>query len=267
MNENTKITVVIPAYNEEECIGDLLSDLKEQSFRNFEVILIDDGCTDRTAEIAKKFNAKIFFSGKHNLAFNRNLGIRNAKGEIIVNLDADFRVNKDFLKEIGKCFVDEGVGGIRVGEKLSQETLMERLDYLRTFCKYGGVAQSVRVFRKGIFYDEELRCFGEDVSMNKKVVGRIAICKKAQITHHRFHTVREVARSWRLYPSAFLYIKKYEGVKSLWKPMLPLIYPLIAPFIAIQRLIEYKDLRALLIPFYDLVRTFAYIDGMLDLKK
>jgi len=120
-----KISVIIPAYNEEKHIENLLSDLKRQTYKNFEAIVIDDCSTDRTVEIAKKFGIKILASGKHNLSHSRNLGIKASKGDIIVNLDADFRVNKKFLEEIEKTFKDSKVEGVKVSEDLAQDTLLE----------------------------------------------------------------------------------------------------------------------------------------------
>lgn len=98
--EKKKLSVIIPAYNEEEHIKNLLSDLKAQTYKNFEVIVVDDCSTDNTVEITKEFGVKILVSGRHNLSHSRNMGIKASKGEIVVNLDADFRVNKVFLEEV-----------------------------------------------------------------------------------------------------------------------------------------------------------------------
>lgn len=258
------ISVIIPTYNEEKNIGKLLSDLKNQTYKNFEVIVIDDFSTDKTVEIAKKFGAKIFFSGKHNLSYSRNLGIKKARGNILVNLDADFRINNKFLEEVNKCFKNTDAKGVKVAEKLSQDSLLEKLDYLRSFYKHEGFTLAVRVFKKGIFYDEDLKCFGEDVVINRKIKGGIAYCKKAKIAHHRFHSWRELINSWKKYPSVITFIKKYEGNTNLWKWFIPLFFPLFSPIVTLHRIFKFKKPISLLIPIYDFVRALAYIYGFLD---
>ena len=54
-----KLSVIIPSYNEEQDIGECLESLKKQSFKDFEIILVDDGSTDKTIEIAEKYDIEI----------------------------------------------------------------------------------------------------------------------------------------------------------------------------------------------------------------
>lgn len=259
------LSVIIPAYNEEENLENLLKDLRRQTYKKFETIVVDDASTDRTVEIANKHGAKVVVSGKHNLSHSRNLGIRKSKGGIIINLDADYRVNKRFLQKIAAAFKDPDISALKVSEILVQDTLTERLDYMRTFYKYGGYTLAIRVFRRGPLSDESLSCFGEDIAMNKKIKGKIGLCRAALIRHHRFHSFGEMMRSWRKYPTGWAYYKKYESTFSLLKWFIPFFYPIVSPVIAIHRLILFKDPRALLIPIYDLVRTLSYIEGALTL--
>lgn len=257
--------MIIPAFNEEDNLEKLLSDFKRQNYRNFEVVVVDDESSDNTIGVARKYGAKVVVSGRHNLSHSRNLGIKKSRGEIIVNMDADFRVNKRFLAEIAKSFRNPEISALKVGEILVQDTLTERLDYMRTFYKYGGYTLAIRVFRRGPLSDESLSCFGEDIAMNKKIKGKIGLCKAALIKHHRFHSFGEMVRSWRKYPTGWTYYRKYESPISLLKWFIPFFYPIVSPVIAIHRLMLFKDHRALLIPMYDLVRTLSYIEGALTL--
>jgi len=258
------ISVIIPTLNEAESLAKLLSDLKQQTYKNFEVIVVDEHSTDKTVKVAKESNAKILFSNKGNLSFARNLGIKKSKGTIIVNLDADFRINKEFLKGVLESFKDKKVQGIKVREMLEQDSLLERIDYLRSFYRYGDYTLSVRIFRKGITYDEDIKHFGEDMHIEKKIKDKIHYSDKSLIKHHRFHSFRDVIKSWKVYCSSFTFYKKYEGPMSILKGFIPLTFPIITPFITIHRLIKFKDPRALLIPLYDLIRAFSFIAGILD---
>ena len=94
MKENKKqVSIIVPAYNEESKIGEVLESLTSNGDLNGidkEVIVVDDGSTDKTAEIAKKYNIKIV-SHQKNRGYGASLktGIRSAKNDIIVIADAD----------------------------------------------------------------------------------------------------------------------------------------------------------------------------------
>jgi glycosyltransferase involved in cell wall biosynthesis len=88
-----KVSVVVPAYNEEATIGDIIkriTDTLAKSDYSFEVIVIDDGSTDRTANNAKEAGSRVY-RHPYNIGNGAAIktGIRNAQGEIIVMMDAD----------------------------------------------------------------------------------------------------------------------------------------------------------------------------------
>lgn len=88
----SKLSVVIPLYNKEKDIAETLKSLLSQSFKDFEVIIINDGSTDNSESVVKKFNDKrIRFFSKENegVALTRNLGVEKATTNHIVFLDAD----------------------------------------------------------------------------------------------------------------------------------------------------------------------------------
>jgi glycosyltransferase involved in cell wall biosynthesis len=97
----TKISVIIPVYNEEKDIAKCLSSLGEQNLKDFEVILVDDGSTDQTLEIIKqekKLDLTVFKQNHKGPGAARNLAASKAKGEILVFVDADMTFEKNFLR-------------------------------------------------------------------------------------------------------------------------------------------------------------------------
>lgn len=94
-----KISVVIPAHNEEKYIGRTLNSIKELDKKDWdvEVIVINGGSTDKTAEIAKKYGVKVINEPHKGIGFTRQEGLLHAKGEIVVFTDADTVVPKDWL--------------------------------------------------------------------------------------------------------------------------------------------------------------------------
>ncbi len=101
MNHSPKISVIIPTYNSSETIGETLNSVFNQTFEDFEVILINDGSTDDLNLVLQDFqDTRLKVSNHQNggLAIARNRGIKQAKGEYLAFLDADDLWHKDKLK-------------------------------------------------------------------------------------------------------------------------------------------------------------------------
>ena len=110
------ISVVIPLYNKEKSITTTLESVLTQSYTDYEVIVVDDGSTDNSANIVrelvngkwKSVNDKIRLISKPNggVCSARNRGIKEAKGEYVALLDGDDMWDKEFLAEIAKMIED-----------------------------------------------------------------------------------------------------------------------------------------------------------------
>jgi len=105
-------SVVITSYNSSKYIKKTLISLLNQSFKNFEVVLVDDGSTDNTISIVKKFKQQkklkikiIELLHKGSPARSRNVGILNSKGKYICFLDADDLFLKNKLFELNKTII------------------------------------------------------------------------------------------------------------------------------------------------------------------
>jgi len=94
MNVSPEISVVVPAYNVRDYIADALLSLESQTFENFEVLVVNDGSTDDTAEVVKPFiqrdgRFRLLHKPNGGLSSARNFGIRHAQGKYIALLDGD----------------------------------------------------------------------------------------------------------------------------------------------------------------------------------
>lgn len=99
-----KFSVVIPAHNEEKyigrCLRAVISASKYVKPERVEIIVVANRCTDRTCAIAKHYGAKVIINDDKCIAAIRNTGVKDAKGEIVVTIDADSLMTKYSFVEI-----------------------------------------------------------------------------------------------------------------------------------------------------------------------
>lgn len=112
----SKFSVIIPVHNEEKYIGKCLAAIAEAAKRvephEVEIIVVANRCTDKTAEIADSYSAKVLHNQDKAISAIRNAGVNSASGEIIVTIDADSCMTENSLAEI-KQMLESGkyIGG------------------------------------------------------------------------------------------------------------------------------------------------------------
>ena len=104
-----KISVIIPTYNEEDVIRECLESLSKQTYRDLEIIVVDDGSTDGT--ISNIRGVKLLKQEHEGPGAARNLGVKESLGEIIVFVDADMVFKEDFIEKLIKPIT----GGVTKG--------------------------------------------------------------------------------------------------------------------------------------------------------
>ena len=107
----TLISIIIPVYNAEKTIEDTINSIVKQKFKNYEIILVNDGSTDRTGEVisslTKRFdNLKVFQQKNSGPLIARNKGISEAKGEYLMFVDADDYLAEGSLNQINRFIQD-----------------------------------------------------------------------------------------------------------------------------------------------------------------
>jgi cellulose synthase/poly-beta-1,6-N-acetylglucosamine synthase-like glycosyltransferase len=127
-----KISVIVPAYNEEKSMASSLESLLSQDYQDYEVVVVDDGSTDKTLEIAKRYEGprlKIVHQENRGKAESLNTGIASATGTIVLTVDADTRLNSGALTAIAKRFSrDPRLGSLSGNVKVdSPHGLLQRL--------------------------------------------------------------------------------------------------------------------------------------------
>jgi O-antigen biosynthesis protein len=107
-----RVSVVVCAYNAEKTLAETLESLTRLDYPDYEVLVVDDGSTDSTAEIAARFPVRLVSGGRLGLSGARNLGLENAAGEVVAYIDADARADRDWLKYAVVGLDRPGVAGV-----------------------------------------------------------------------------------------------------------------------------------------------------------
>ncbi|HLD79207.1 MAG TPA: glycosyltransferase [Candidatus Nanoarchaeia archaeon] len=103
-------SIIIPAHNEEKYLQKTIDSIKAQSLQDYETIIVTNGCTDKTEEIAKKNSSskiRLLSLPKPNVSVARNAGALNAQGDILVFLDADTQLSSTSLEKIKEKFTGQ----------------------------------------------------------------------------------------------------------------------------------------------------------------
>lgn len=195
--ERSFVSVVVPAYNEEKNIGSCLESIVSQTYpkNRFEILVIDNNCTDKTAEIAEKYGAKVIKENRQGLVFARIKGADSAKGEIVAFIDADTKANSDWLKQMVTVYQNDKrvVGVAQILDPYPKNFLVNIFIPFANLCD-----KALRImpgshfsFKKDAYLKSggysTKATFYEDVFISKKLkkIGKIVIQGKGPISSSR----------------------------------------------------------------------------------
>jgi glycosyltransferase involved in cell wall biosynthesis len=204
MVRKTMLSIVIPTFNEEECLPLLLESIKKQSYQDYEIIIADNNSTDNTLEIAKEYNAIITTGGLPGVG--RNNAAKIANGELILFLDADVILPIDFLNDILNEFKDNAFGVATCQAKpmsnkkidcIMHEAYNKFIILTANICPYapGFCILVRRVVHNTIFGFDERIMLGEDSDYVQRA-GKI--CRFGVLKSHKIPvSVRRLERDGR----------------------------------------------------------------------
>lgn len=191
-----KISIVIRTYNEQKHLPEVLESIKNQTYKNYEVILIDSESTDKTVEIAKSYEVKVIHILKKdfNYSYASNVGVKNATGDIVCFLSGhSVPVKENYLEKINEIFQDSKIGGcygdvIALKDGSFWEKAYNKLGYIKNIlfnrknnirlentihpgilsCSNASIRKTI--FNKHLFADELGKKGGEDVELAYRII-------------------------------------------------------------------------------------------------
>jgi len=170
---NPLVSVIIPTKNSEKFLEKCLESVKNQTYKNLEIIVVDNNSTDKTKEIARKFTNKVFNRGPERSA-QVNFGVSQASGEYAYKVDSDFILDKGVVEQcVNK--IKEGFDAIVVHN--SPDISVSWIAKIRKFevdmYKYDITHSSARFLKKYIYqkiggFNEKITA-GEDYDFQNKL--------------------------------------------------------------------------------------------------
>ena len=266
-----KVCVIIPTLNEEENIGKLIDSIKKQSYKNTEIIVIDDGSNDNTKKICLSKRVKFLENkpGRKGPAFGWNRVARETSAEIICALGADFFLeDKHFIEKSVKAF-DEKTVAVYNAFHTIQDSWIER-----ALTSEYGISIEPRFIKRKDFLAisgfPEIG-FGEDQVFVKKLENyskqkrlHSKVVKHAFFSGHGVHSLQE------MYKQAFWYGKTaiafltafskhaslFETLKTLFKTFSRPIYFVSFAFLVISTILP--NLFFFTIPFLAILFSLIF---------
>jgi len=159
--KNPLVSVIIPTKNSEKYLDICISSIKNQTYKNIEIIVVDNNSTDRTKEIARKYTEKVYNKGPERSP-QKNYGVKKAKGELIYFVDSDFVLEDTVVEEAVKK-INQGFDSVVV-HNTSDPTISfwsKVRKFERDMYKYNKSNIAVRFLKKEAFnkingFDETL---------------------------------------------------------------------------------------------------------------
>jgi len=226
MKDKPLVSVVVPTFNSERFLERCLRSVREQTYPNVEVIVVDNYSRDKTREIAKKYADLVLLKGGERSA-QVNFGVRHARGKYVYRVDSDFVLEPTVVEEaVRKCDI-EGVDAVCV-HNTSDPTVSfwAKVRKLERDC-YADDELNVaaRFFRKDVFevvggFDENLVA-GEDYDFHNRLLEsefRIGRIKAREVHIGEPKTLLEIAKKHYYYGKTlrnFLKKNKGRGMRQL----------------------------------------------------
>ena len=218
--KSPRISVVVCSYNGSRTIADCLDGLRRLNYPNYEVIIVNDGSLDRTAEIAALSGFRLINTENRGLSHARNVGLANATGEIVAYTDDDARPDPHWLTYLAAAFMRSShaaIGGPNIapgGDGEIADAVANSpggpTHVLLSDTKAEHIPGCNMAFRKAILeeiggFDEQFRVAGDDVDVCWRLLESghtIGFCAAAMVWHHRRNSISAFWRQQKGYGRA-----------------------------------------------------------------
>jgi len=209
------VSVIIPTFHSAKTLETCLKSIQNQSYKNFELIIVDAFSKDNTGQIAERFTTRIFLlAAERSLA--RNFGAKQAKGKFLLFIDSDMELTSNVIGECTRMSTRRDIDAVIIPEESVGKSFLAKCKKLEKVMRlreaYG---EAPRFLKKEVFefiggYDENL-VLGEDFELTQRIrnagftIGRC----KAVIRHHENLSLKKLTAKLYYYGKTLpIYLKK-----------------------------------------------------------
>lgn len=245
-------SVIIPVFNRPSEVFELLTSLSNQTILDFEVILVEDGSTDKADQIAtffqSKFSIRYFYQQNQGQGFARNFGMRQAKGDFFAILDSDVILPEDYLRVLKNAIQVRNLDAFGGPDAAASDfsNLQKAMDFAMTsFWTTGGIRGKLkdpskyqaRGFNMGVSRKvfESIGGFldpnrGEDIEWSiriKKASFKLELVEEAFVYHKRKNTLKSFAKQAFSFGRNRVNVSRFhpEAIKLVhWMPTFFLLF-------------------------------------------
>lgn len=239
MNSPPFASIIVPAFNAESHIQDCLFSLMQMDYppERREILVVDNGSTDNTAQLIKKFPVQYLYESNRGVSAARNKAIQSSSGEILAFTDSDCLVSKSWLSRIVSSFHDAAVGGV-AGEIVAHipitpaERYAARVRHLSPqkyllrphlpFAVFANLAFRKEIFERIGLLDENFKCAGESTDFCtrffRQTGKQLKFIPEALVFHrHRKSVWSFCKQQWNYGRSHALLCRKYGELSWTWR--------------------------------------------------
>lgn len=256
-------SVIIPVYNRPDEIKELLVSLTKQTFKNFEVLIIEDGSTKRCEEICKSFDRQLdihyYYKDNSGQGFSRNYGYQRARGDYFVVFDSDCLIPPHYFQTVdenlSRHYVDAYGGPDRAHHSFTN--LQKAISYSMTsLFTTGGIRGSKkhvgqfhpRSFNMGISKDVFgktngyiIPFMGEDIEFSIRIIDngfKTGLIEEAYVYHKRRTSLSQFFKQLHFFGRARINISRFYPNELKLVHFFPLAFLIAAIFFLVLSLIN-----------------------------
>ena len=155
--EESKISIILPTYNSDDVLENAIKSVIEQTYKNWELVIIENGKKGQAEQIAQSFNDKriiYMYQEQPNVSNARNVGLENVTGKYVAFIDSDDRYEKDFLQKMVQYLEQNNLQLVTCGyRKLSDKSKMLIKDNTSIF-KTTNIKEYLEITKENYLYNE-----------------------------------------------------------------------------------------------------------------
>ena len=262
------VSIIIPTRNSAQFLGACLTSIINQTYKNIEIIIVDNSSKDKTQQIGKKYADQFIdvgkiksFQGRFSATFQRNIGVKASKGEIVYYFDADMTMQKDIIQDCIKLIVQENADAVIIPEDAFGTTFWAKCKQLERRCYWGdNNIEAPRCFVKNIWekvggLDETIAGGGDDWDLHEKLkeLGFVIKRTKAIVLHNEGNLTLT-----KLVKKRFLYGKDtVKYIQKRNKTAISQYFPIRKGFITNWRLVIKQPILGIGTIYMRIVEYFA----------